>query len=40
MKKPFYTLAFNFGEDTENYYIIPEGVYLQLLEKINNGEIE
>ena len=40
MKKPFYTLVFNFGENTDNYYVIPESVYVQLLEKINNGEIE
>jgi len=40
MKKPFYTLVFNFGGNTDNYYVIPENIYLQLLEKINNGEIE
>lgn len=40
MKKPFYTLVFNFGEHSDNYYVIPEGLYLQLLDKINSGEIE
>lgn len=40
MKKPFYTLVFNFGENTDNYYVIPERIYIQLLEKINNGEID
>lgn len=40
MKKPFYTLVFNFGEHSDNYYVINESLYLQLLEKINNGEID
>ena len=40
MKKPFYSLVFNFGENTDNYYVITESVFQQLVEKINNGEIE
>ena len=40
MKKPHYALFFNFGPDESNYVIIPETLYQQLLEKINNGEIE
>ena len=40
MKKPFYSLFFNFGPNENNYVIIPESLYIQVLEKINNGEIE
>lgn len=40
MKKPFYSLFFNFGPNEPNYVIIPEGLYLQLLDKINSGDIE
>lgn len=40
MQKPFYSLFFNFGPNEPNYVIIPEGLYLAILEKINNGEIE
>lgn len=40
MKKPFYSLFFNFGPDEPNYVIIPESLYIQVLEKINNGEFD
>ena len=40
MKKPFWSLFFNFGPDEPNYVIISESLYLQLLDKINNNEIE
>ena len=40
MKKRFFALIFNFGPDEQNYVIIPESIYIQVLEKIDNGEIE
>lgn len=40
MKKPFYSLFFNFGPDEPNYVIIPESLYIQVLEKINDGEFD
>lgn len=40
MKKPFYSLFFNFGPNETNYVIIPESLYIQVLEKINNGEFD
>ena len=40
MKKPFYSLFFNFGPDEPNYVIIPESLYIQVLEKINDGEFK
>lgn len=40
MKKPFWSLFFNFGPDEPNYVIITEDLYLQLLDKINSNEIE
>ena len=40
MKKPYYALFFNFGPDESNYVIIPENLYTQIVEKLNNGEFD
>ena len=39
MKKPFYSLFFNFGPDEPNYVIIPESLYIQVLEKIHMSKL-
>lgn len=36
MSKPFNALAFNFGPDEPNYYIIDENLFQELLEYLEN----
>ena len=40
MKKPFWSLFFNFGPNEPNYVIISEELYLSIVDKLNSGEIE
>lgn len=39
MGKPYSALAFNFGPDEKNYYIIDEQLFEFLVEALNNEEI-
>lgn len=38
MNKPYSALVFNFGPNSENYYIVDEKMFLLLKEDIDNGE--
>lgn len=38
MRKPYSALAFNFGPDTENYYIIDEKLFRQLKDYLESEE--
>lgn len=41
MNKQYYTLAFNFGEDTDNYYVLNERsfkLFMEYVESLNNTE--
>lgn len=40
MGKPYNALAFNFGPDEKNYYIIDEELFEFLVEALNGEEIE
>jgi len=39
MGKPYSVVAFNFGPDEENYYILDESLFLDFLEYLNNKEL-
>lgn len=39
MGKPYNALAFNFGPDQENFYIIDEYLFEELLEYLNNKTV-
>lgn len=36
MGKPYWTIAFNFGPDQDNYYIIDESLFIDLQEYLRN----
>lgn len=41
MNKGFYALSFNFGDNTHNYYVIPETMFKNIVALINQiGEAE
>ena len=40
MNKPYSALAFNFGEDTDNYYVLNERAFKQFVDYIANSAAE
>lgn len=38
MGKPYSALAFNFGPNEQNYYIIDESLFETLIDALNDGD--